>query len=60
MDGAYPYMSDIILKENHPMTILAKFGWIWFSGFRGESLAYTTDNRQTDNGRQVMATGQVS
>jgi hypothetical protein len=28
---------------NHPMTILAKLCWIWFSGFRGESLAYTTD-----------------
>jgi hypothetical protein len=29
---------DTILKGNHPGTILARFGLIWFSGFRGEDL----------------------
>jgi hypothetical protein len=27
-----------ILKGNHPGTILARFGLIWLSGFRGEDL----------------------
>ena len=31
-------LSDIILKGTHPGTIPAKFGLIWFSGFRGEDL----------------------
>jgi hypothetical protein len=31
-------LSDTILKGNHPGTILARFGLIWFSGFRGEDL----------------------
>jgi hypothetical protein len=31
-------LSDTILKETHPGTIPAKFGLIWFSGFRGEDL----------------------
>jgi hypothetical protein len=30
--------SDTILKGTHPGTIPAKFGLIWFSGFRGEDL----------------------
>jgi hypothetical protein len=29
---------DIILKGTHPGTISARFGFIWFSGFRGEDL----------------------
>jgi hypothetical protein len=29
---------DIILKGTHAGTIPAKFGLIWFSGFRGEDL----------------------
>jgi len=28
--------SETILKGDHPLTIQAKFGLIWFSGFRGE------------------------
>jgi hypothetical protein len=32
------YMSDTILKGTHPGTIPARFGLIWFSGFRGEDL----------------------
>ena len=31
-------LSDTILKETHPGTIPARFGLIWFSGFRGEDL----------------------
>jgi hypothetical protein len=30
--------SDTILKGDHPKTIPAKFGLIWFNGFRGEDL----------------------
>jgi hypothetical protein len=29
---------DTILKGTHPGTIPARFGLIWFSGFRGEDL----------------------
>jgi hypothetical protein len=31
-------LADTILKGDHPRTIPAKFGLIWFSGFRGEDL----------------------
>ena len=31
-------LSDTILKGTHPGTIPARFGVIWFSGFRGEDL----------------------
>ena len=31
-------LSDTTLKGTHPGTIPAKFGLIWFSGFRGEDL----------------------
>ena len=31
-------MEDTILKRTHPRTIPARFGVIWFSGFRGEDL----------------------
>jgi hypothetical protein len=31
-------LSDTILKGNHPGTIPARFGAIWFSGFREEHL----------------------
>jgi hypothetical protein len=31
-------LSDTILKGTHPGTIPARFGLIWFSGFRGEVL----------------------
>jgi antibiotic biosynthesis monooxygenase (ABM) superfamily enzyme len=29
-------LSDTILKGTHPGTIPARFGLIWFSGFKGE------------------------
>jgi hypothetical protein len=32
------WLSDTILKGIHPKTIPARFGLIWFSGFRGEDL----------------------
>jgi hypothetical protein len=59
-------LSDTILKWNYPRTIPAKFGLIWFSGFRGEDLNVKVyDVRMDDDGRQVMAKahmafGQVS
>jgi hypothetical protein len=31
-------LSDTILKGTHPGTIPARFGLLWFSGFRGEDL----------------------
>ena len=31
-------LSDTILKGTHPGTIPARFGLIWFRGFRGEDL----------------------
>jgi hypothetical protein len=31
-------LTDSILKGTHPGTIPARFGLIWFSGFRGEDL----------------------
>jgi hypothetical protein len=31
-------LSDTILKRTHPGTIPARFGLVWFSGFRGEDL----------------------
>jgi hypothetical protein len=31
-------LSDTILKGTHPWTTPARFGLIWFSGFRGEYL----------------------
>jgi hypothetical protein len=33
-------LSDTILKGTHPRTIPARFGLIWFSGFRGEDLNF--------------------
>jgi hypothetical protein len=48
-------LSDTILKGPHPRIIPARFGLIWFRGFRGEDLnvkAY--DVRRDDAGRQVM------
>jgi hypothetical protein len=33
-------LSDTILKWDYPRTIPARFGLIWFSGFRGKDLKY--------------------
>jgi hypothetical protein len=43
-------LSDTILKGTHPGTIPARFGLIWFSGFRGEDLnviSYQNNCNQT-------------
>ena len=41
--------SDTILKGTHPRTIPARFGLIWFRGFRGEDLNVKVyDVRRTD------------
>ena len=60
-------LSNTILKGTDPWTIPARFGLIWFRGFRGEDLNVKVyDVRRTDDdGRQVMtkahmAFGQVS
>jgi hypothetical protein len=34
----YTDYADTILKGTHPGAIPARFGLIWFSGFRGEDL----------------------
>ena len=48
-------LSDTILKEIHPTTLPARFGLIWFRGFRGEDLNVKVyDVRRDDAGRQVM------
>jgi hypothetical protein len=36
--GWRAWLSDIFLKGTHTGTITARFGLIWFSGFRGEDL----------------------
>jgi hypothetical protein len=58
-------LSDTILKWDYPRTIPAKFGLIWFSGFRGEDLNLKVYDVRRMDGRQVMAKahmafGQVS
>ena len=62
-------LPDTIFKGNHPETIPARFGLIWFSGFRGEDLNVKVyDVRRTDDdgrtktndGRQVMAKAYVA
>jgi hypothetical protein len=36
--GWRAWLSDTFLKGTHKVTIPARFGLIWFSGFRGEDL----------------------
>ena len=47
-------LSDTILKVTHQGTILARFGLIWFSGFRGEDLNVKVYNIQRTDGRRRM------
>jgi hypothetical protein len=47
-------LSDTILKGTHPRTIPARFGLIWFRGFRGEDL-----NVKVYDVRQVMAKAHI-
>jgi hypothetical protein len=39
-------LSNTILKGTHPRTIPARFGLIWFRGFRGEVLNVKVYDRQ--------------
>jgi hypothetical protein len=41
-------LSDKILKGTHPGTIPARFGLIWFSGFRGEDLNVSSPQKPLD------------
>jgi hypothetical protein len=53
---------DTILKGTHPRTIPARFGLIWFRGFRGEYLnvkIYNYDGCKV-MAKAHMAFGQVS
>ena len=53
-------LSDTILKGTHPRTIPARFGLIWFRGFRGEYLNVKVyDVRRTDE-RQTPSDGKSS
>jgi hypothetical protein len=45
-------LSDTILKGTHPGTIPARFGLIWFSGFRGEDFGRQAKNRK--NGNEIL------
>ena len=56
-------LSDTILKGTHLGTIPARFGLIWFSGFRGEDLnvkVYEVRRMITDNGRRTPSDGKSS
>ena len=48
-------LSDTILKGTHPRTIPARFGLIWFRGFREEDLNVKVYDVRRMDGRQVMA-----
>ena len=49
-------LSDTILKKDHPRTIPAKFGLIWFSIFRGEVLnvkVYDIQQQMPGDGKKI-------
>jgi len=53
-------MSDTNLKWDHPRTIPAKFGLIWFNYFGGENLDLKVyDVQWADDRHQVMAKAQI-
>ena len=54
-------LSDTILKGTHPGTIPARFGLIWFSGFRGEDLnAIFYQNMPNLHNRYIWAERKIS
>ena len=54
-------LSDTILKGNHPGTIPARFGLIWFSGFRGKDLnAIFYQNMPNLHNRYISAERKIS
>ena len=48
-------LSDTILKGTHPRTIPARFGLIWFRGFRGKDLNVKVYDVRRTNGRTTDA-----
>ena len=54
-------LSDTILKRTHPGTIPARFGLIWFSGFRGEDLnVIFNQNMHNLHNRYISAERKIS
>jgi hypothetical protein len=53
-------VSDTILKGTHPGTIPARFGLIWFSGFRGEELNVIYQNMPNLHNRYISAERKIS
>ena len=54
-------LSDTILKGTHPWSIPARFGLIWFRGFRGEHLNVKVyDIQRTDGQRRTPSDGKSS
>ena len=54
-------LRDTKLKGNHPGTIPARFGLIWFSGFRGEDLnAIFYQNMPNLHNRYISAERKIS
>ena len=54
-------LSDTILKGTHPGAIPARFGLIWFSGFRGEDLnAIFYQNMPNLHNRYISAERKIS
>jgi hypothetical protein len=51
---------DTILKGTHPRTIPARFGLIWFKGFRGEDLNVKVCYVRWTDGRQTPSDGKSS
>jgi len=53
-------LSDTILKGTYPRTIPARFGLIWFRGFREDLNVKVYDVRRTDEGRRTRSDGKRS
>jgi hypothetical protein len=54
-------LTDTIFRGTHPWTIPARFGLIWFSGFRGEDLnAIFNQNMPNLHNRYISAERKIS
>jgi hypothetical protein len=53
-------LSDTILKWDYPRTIPARFGLIWFSGFRGKDLNVIYQNMPNLHNRSKWVMGFTS
>ena len=59
--GWRAWLSDIYLKGTHPGTIPARFGLIWFRGFRGEDLnVIFNQNMPNLHNRYISAERKIS